>query len=79
MTPPYTPQMNGVVERAFATTRDRAYASMLAAQFNTKSQSRLWAEAIHTATKIGKILPTQTRPIAPHNLFFKSNRIIWNI
>jgi len=78
MTAPYTPQMNGVVERAFVTTRDRAYASMLAARFNTKSQNRLWAEAIHTATKIGNILPTQTRPIAPHNLFFKSDSKLHN-
>ena len=63
MTAAYTPQMKGVVETAFITTRDQAFASMLAAQFSTKSHNKLWAEAIHTATKIGNILPTQTRLI----------------
>ena len=36
MTAPYTPQINGVVETAFVTTRDQAFASILAAQINTK-------------------------------------------
>ncbi len=57
MTAPNTPQMNGVVERSFATCKDRAFATMYCARFTLESQGLLWPEAIKTITKLGNTLP----------------------
>jgi hypothetical protein len=46
MTAPNTPQMNGVVERSFATCKDRAFGTMYCARFTLESQGLLWPEAI---------------------------------
>ena len=57
MTAPNTPQMNGVVERSFATCKDRAFATMYCARFTLESQGLIWPEAINTMTKLGNTLP----------------------
>jgi hypothetical protein len=41
MTAPKTPQMNGIVERSFATCKDRAFATMYCARFTLESQGLL--------------------------------------
>jgi hypothetical protein len=56
MTAPNTPQMNGVVERSFATCKARAFATMYCARFTLESQGLLWPEAINTMTKLGNTL-----------------------
>ena len=45
-TAPYTPQMNGVVERRIAVLLNGARAAMYAANFNEDTRKKLWAEAI---------------------------------
>jgi len=52
-----TPQMNGVVERAFAVTKERAMAMLFNANFTKKTREYLWAEATNTATYVSNILP----------------------
>ncbi len=47
-TAPNTPQQNGVVERKFATIRDRSCAAMYAAKFNNQYQGLFWAECAMT-------------------------------
>ncbi len=57
MTAPNTPQMNGVVERSFATYKDRAFATMYCARFSLATQGLLWPEAVNTIMKLGNHLP----------------------
>jgi hypothetical protein len=49
-TAPGTPQQNGIVERRFATDRDKALAMMLAGQLKPEIQKLLWAEATKCAS-----------------------------
>ena len=57
MTAPNTPQMNGVVERSFATCKNRAFATMYCARLSLETQALLWPEAINTITKLTNSLP----------------------
>jgi hypothetical protein len=57
MTAPNTPQMNGVVERSFATCKNRAFATMYCAKLSLETQALLWPEAINTITKLTNSLP----------------------
>ena len=65
MTAPNTPQMNGVVERKFVTIRDKAVAMMLGAMLDDEHQGQLWAEAIHTATKLENAIPNSRSNESP--------------
>ena len=80
MTAPNTPQMNGVVERSFATCKDRAFATMYCARFSLATQGLLWPEAVNTITKIGNSLPRPGLANDPHTAWFgvdaKPNRIL---
>jgi hypothetical protein len=80
MTAPNTPQMNGVVERSFATCKDRAFATMYCARFTLESQGLLWPEAINTMTKLGNTLPRAGDTTDPYTAWFgedaKPNRIL---
>jgi hypothetical protein len=69
-TAPYTPQMNGVVERKFVTARDRGNAMLKAANLKHHVQLDPWAEAVNTATKIGNIsiFPGETK--TPYEKFY---------
>lgn len=60
LTPPNSPQFNGVVERKFVTLRDRAQAMMLGARLDDHHQGRLWAEAVYTATRLHNAVPNRT-------------------
>ena len=51
-TAPHTPQHNGVAERGFVIVRQRALAMMLSAKLTDEYQGLLWAEAVHTATRL---------------------------
>ncbi|KAI2492015.1 PIF1-like helicase [Fragilaria crotonensis] len=73
MTAPNTPQMNGVVERSFATCKDRAFATMYCARFSLATQGLLWPEAVNTITKIGNHLPRQGLTQDPHTAWFGSD------
>ena len=83
MTAPNTPQMNGVVERSFATCKNRAMATMYCARFSLATQGMLWPEAINTVTKIGNSLPRQGLAQDPHTAWFgkdtKPNRILGHL
>ena len=83
MTAPNTPQMNGVVERSFATCKNRAFATMYCARFSLATQGILWPEAVNTATKIGNSLPRHGLAQDPHTAWFgkdnKPNRILGHL
>ena len=70
MTAPNTPQMNGVVERSFATCKNRAFATMYCARFTLESQGLLWPEAINTMTKLGNALPRPGAAQDPYTAWF---------
>ena len=57
MTAPHCPQQNRVVERSFATCRDRAYASMYCAKFSLETQNTLWPYAVNYVTRLTNCLP----------------------
>ena len=69
-TAPHTPQLNGVVERAFVTLRQRAMAMMFSAQFTDESQGRLWAEAVNTATMLTNQAINSVNQESPNDLFY---------
>ena len=81
--PKNTPQMNGVVERSFATCRNRAFATMYCARFSLATQGLLWPEAVNTITKIGNSLPRPGLALDPHRAWYGkdavSNRIIGHL
>ena len=70
MTAPNTPQMNGVVERSFATCKDRAFATMYCARLSLETQALLWPEAINTITKLGNSLPKRGETDDPYTKWF---------
>jgi hypothetical protein len=69
LTPPNSPQFNGVVERKFVTLRDRAQAMMLGARMDEEHQGRLWAEAVYTATRLHNAVPNRVG-LAPDELWY---------
>ncbi len=80
MTAPNAPQMNGVVERSFATCKGRAFATMYGARFTLESQGLLWTEAINTMTKLGNTLARAGDSKVPYMVWFgddaKPSRIL---
>ena len=56
-TAPYTLQLNGVVERSFATVRAKARALLEAANITETMRNKLWAEATNTANYLSNISP----------------------
>jgi transposase InsO family protein len=83
MTAPNTPQMNGVVERSFATCKDRAFATMYCARFSLETQALLWPKAINTVTKIMNTLPRTAScgkfAEIPTDLYKNMFIAVWNI
>jgi hypothetical protein len=69
-TSPHTPQQNGVVERAFATLKQRAVASMTAAKFCEGGRKLLWPEAISHTTQLSNVLFNSVKPRPPDEMFF---------
>jgi hypothetical protein len=55
--PPYTPQNNGMAERANKSIVEKARCMLTQAKLSAKS----WAEAINTATEICNALPSRSR------------------
>ncbi|MFM8622139.1 MAG: reverse transcriptase domain-containing protein, partial [Holophagaceae bacterium] len=73
LTPPHSPQFNGVVERKFVTIRDRAHAMMLGAHLDETHQGNLWAEAVSTATKLHNAVPNRVGA-APDELWYGAHK-----
>ena len=70
LTAPNTPQHNGVVERIFSTDRRRALAMLIAARLKPTTRNVPWAEAVHTAEKLGNVTTnTINLEKSPHELF----------
>lgn len=54
---PNTPQMNGVVEHAFVTIRDRGLVMLLDAKLRRTPKKLFWSHAMDTATILDNLLP----------------------
>ena len=73
-TAPYTPQQNGVVERAFVTLRNRGMAMMLDARLTDEMQNKLWGEAVYHASNVTNNILPMRRDTSPNVLFFGERR-----
>ena len=58
----YTPQQNGVAERAIKTAKDRTRTIMV----GVKGPVSLWTEALQYAIDISNCLPVKGKPLTPH-------------
>jgi hypothetical protein len=70
-TAPGTPQLNGRVERKFATLYGRVRAMLNGARLTKELRNGLWTEAARTASDLENTLVSSTRPVAPFNQFFE--------
>jgi hypothetical protein len=68
-TAPNTPQQNGVVERKFATIRDRSCAMMYNAGWDDATQGQLWAESVNTGEFQTNIVSKSRNVISPNKLY----------
>ncbi len=67
-----TPQLNGRVERAFATLYGRMRAMMISVGMNKEIRQVLWTEAASTATKLDNILHNRGEA-SPYKKFYKQD------
>ena len=70
MTAPNTPQMNGVVERAFTIFTERGRAMMEEANMPRSVQQVLWAECFNTAGLISNLMKVGGRKDSPLKMFY---------
>jgi len=68
-TSPYTPQMNGVVERRIAVLKLRSQAMLNQADLSNDLRNKLWTEAVRCANILENISSTAARPETPYELF----------
>jgi hypothetical protein len=64
-TAPSTPQMNGVVERACITIRDRGFSMLLDAKLTSNARKLFWSNAMDTATILDNPLPRKDSTKTP--------------
>jgi hypothetical protein len=69
-TAPYTPEQNGIVERAFATLYGRVRAMLYASAIPSEYRDGLWTECASTATYLDTILWKKTQNGSSHKMFF---------
>jgi hypothetical protein len=70
-TSPYTPQMNGVVERRIAVLKTRSQAMYNQADLTVPLRNKLWSEAVRCANLLENISATRARAECPYELFSK--------
>jgi hypothetical protein len=70
-TAPGTPQLNGRVERKFATLYGRVRAMLNGAHLTTDLRHGLWTEAARTATDLENTLVSVSKPVAAFNQFYE--------
>ena len=68
-TSPYTPQLNGVVERRIAVLKLKAQAMLTLAPFSPALKKKMWAEAVKCANLLENMTATRTHPTPPVMLF----------
>ena len=69
-TAPYTPQMNGVVERRIAVLLNGEHASLYAANLAEDSRKKLWAEAVNYNEDVRNSMYTTRSVDSANKLFF---------
>ena len=71
LTPPNSPQYNGVVERRFFTDKERAMEMLINASLNTNLRDKLWDEAVSTSENMGNIsTSTRDNSKSPYELYY---------
>jgi transposase InsO family protein len=70
-TAPGTPQLNGRVERKFATLYGRVRAMLNGARLTKELRNGLWTEAARTASDLENTLVSTNRPVAAFNQFYE--------
>jgi hypothetical protein len=71
-TAPGTPQLNGRVERKFATLYGRVRAMLNGARLTKELRHGLWTEAARTASDLENTLVTKVKPVAAFNQFYET-------
>jgi hypothetical protein len=69
-TAPGTPQQNEVAERKFATLFGRVRAINIAAGFDMKTRTELWAEVANCATDMDNIIVRENGQKTPYDVFY---------
>ena len=79
-TAPYTPQQNGVVERAFATLYGRVRAMLNGAGFDKRLREYLWAECASTATMLqNSIIKKKGEKSAYEEYYGRKNKVLHHL
>ena len=76
-TAPYTLEQNGVVERAFASVRNRGYAMMIDARLTKAAQGQLWSEAMDAATSLANITASSTHETTAYKMFYNKKPTVY--
>ena len=77
-TSPYTPQMNGVVERRIAVLKLRSQAMLNQADLTLDLRNKLWTEAVRCANVLENITSTAANPETPFELFVKRKSTLYD-
>ena len=73
-TAPYTPQLNGVVERRIAVLLNGARAFLYAANISEEYQKKLWAEAVNYTEDVRNSMATTNNSKSANELFYGKKR-----
>ena len=77
-TSPYTPQMNGVVERRFAVLKLRSQAMLNQADLSPALRNKLWTEAARCANLIENITSSGKQAETPYELFVGKSSALYD-
>ena len=76
-TAPYTPQLNGRVEKRIHVIWQRALTLMTHAGLNKETQRLLWAEAVNTAVFLYDLMPTLRTTTSAHEILTGEKATAW--
>ena len=77
-TAPYTPEQDGVVERAFASVQNQGYAMMIDARLTKAAQGQLWSEAMDAVTSLANITASRTHDTTAYKMFYNKKPTVYS-